>query len=263
MSDDFDPTPYLRPPMIDVASGVALGVALLSAMPRSAPDGVRKAATKLRMATVGLQDAWSWSERSATPGEKRMADIAIDNAWSSLHSRLTAYATLPQTRWPRSPRAAEIVSVVFPDGLAFLSLPYADEWAEGERRLQRINEGGLAPDIDELAGVEFLAEVRQAQARYGEVLALAKPEAAKPGPDLTDPLRALGRAVGAYALQVIAMADGTPASLRVIRQILKPIDDQRALLASKGGAAAEVTAWQSAGTSTALGLGGPVPDIKL
>ncbi|NUQ75470.1 MAG: hypothetical protein HUU21_18140 [Polyangiaceae bacterium] len=27
MSDDFDPTPYVRPPLCDVASGFALGVA--------------------------------------------------------------------------------------------------------------------------------------------------------------------------------------------------------------------------------------------
>lgn len=32
MADDyFDPTPYVRPPILDVAAGVALGVALLSA----------------------------------------------------------------------------------------------------------------------------------------------------------------------------------------------------------------------------------------
>jgi hypothetical protein len=261
MSDEFDPAPYLRPPVIDVASGVELGVALLSAMPKSAPDGVRKAATKLRMATVGLQDAWSWSEKSATPGEKRMADIAIDNAWSALHARLDAYASLPQVRWPRSGRAAELAAILFPDGLAFLSLPYADEWREGERRLKSIDELGLAKDISELAGPEFLVEVRQAQALYGEVLAVAKPNGVKSATDLTDPLRALTRAVSAYAIQVIAMADGTQETTKLIRQVLRPIDEHRSALSSRRGAA-DAGAYQASGTSTAVGLGGVVPEVK-
>lgn len=264
MSDEFDATPYLRPPVPDVITGITLGVALLNAMPRSAPEGLKKAAGKLRISTVALQDAWNWSERSATPGEKRMADIAIDNAWTALHSRLEAYSILPQIRWPKAPRAGEILAAVFPDGLAFLSLPYAEEWAEGERRLKRINElsPSLAREIDELAGVEFLAEVKQAQARYGEVLALAKP-GSKAGTDLMEHLRTLTRSVSAYALQVIAMADGTAASVRVIKAILKPIDDLRAAIAAKGGSP-EPLEWQPPGTATLPGIGAPieVPEVK-
>lgn len=261
MSDEFDPAPYLRLPVIDVASGVELGAALLSVMPKSAPDGVRKAATKLRMATVGLQDAWSWSEKSATPGEKRMADIAIDNAWSALHARLDAYASLPQVRWPGSARAAEIAAILFPDGLAFLSLPYAAEWQEGERRLKTIDELGLAKDINDLAGREFLLEVRQAQERYGEVLAVAKPDGATRAANLADPLRTLARAVSGYAIQVIAMADGTRATTTLIREVLRPIDDHRAALSSRRGAA-DASGWQAPGTSTAIGIGGAVPEVK-
>lgn len=262
MSDEFDPTPYLRPPVPDVITGITLGVALLNAMPRSAPDGLKKAAGKLRIATVALQDAWNWSERSATPGEKRMADIAIDNAWTALHSRLEAYSILPQTRWPRSSRAGELLAAVFPDGLAFLSLPYAEQWADGERRLKRVADLSLTREIDEISGVEFLAEVKQAQARYGEVLALAKP-GSKQGPDLTEHLRTLTRSVSAYALQVIAMADGTAASVRVIKIILKPIDELRAAIAAKGGSP-DPLEWQPAGTATLPGIGAPidVPEVK-
>lgn len=238
MSDEFDPTPYLRPAMTDVQSGIALGVALLNAMPRNAPDNVKKAATKLRMATVGLQDALTRLERGASIGEKRMADIAIDNAWSALHGRLEAYASLPQAQWPKAARAAELIAALFPTGLSFLSLPYAEEWSEGEKRLEKIVGGGLARDIDELAGPEFLAEVRRAQHRYGEVLAVRKANEKKLPPDLTDPLRALGRAISNYALQVIATSDGSASAIWSIRQTLKPIENMRAAIASRraGGA---------------------------
>jgi len=227
MRDELDPTPYLRFALTDVPSGIALGVALLSAMPRSAPDNVKKAATKLRMATVGLQDAYSRVERGASLGEKRQADNAIDNAWSALHARLEAYAALPAAHWPRAPRAAELVAALFPAGLAFLSLPYVDEWAEGEKRLDRITHAGLARDIDEIAGFEFLAEVKRAQQRYGEVLAIRKMGDKRLPADLNEPLRALSRAVSSYALQVIAMNDGSAAAIHAIRQTLKPIDDMR------------------------------------
>jgi hypothetical protein len=226
-SNDFDPTPYLRPPLSDVPAGIALGVALLGAMPKNAPDGVRKAATKLRMATVGLQDAWSRSGRSASPGELKLADIAIDSAWSALHARLDAYAALPTAYWPKAERAAELIAEIFPDGLAFLSLPYTEEWAAGEDRLRKINLEGLADDIDEIAGPEFLAEVRRAQKCYGSVLELGAGAEHRPGIELSDPLRALGRAISNYALQVIATADGTTSSLWEVRQSLKPIDDLR------------------------------------
>jgi len=157
--------------------------------------------------------------------------------WSALHARLEAYASLPAPHWPRAARAAELLASLFPDGLSFLSLPYSDEWAEGEKRLERIALGGLARDLDELAGMEFLAEVKRAQQRYGEVLALRKGSDRKLPGDLTDPLRALGRAVSNYALQVIATNDGSAASIHSIRQTLKPIDDMRSAVSSRRVAA--------------------------
>jgi hypothetical protein len=233
MSDELDPTPYLRLALTDVPSGIALGVALLTSMPRTAPDNVKKAATKLRMATVGLQDAYSRAERGASLGEKRQADVAIDNAWSALFARLEAFASLPAAHWPRATRAAQLVATLFPDGLSFLSFTYTDEWAEGEKRLERIAAHGLTRDIDEIAGPEFLAEVKRAQQRYGEVLALRKTGDKKLSGDLTDPLRALGRAISNYALQVIATADGSAATRLSIQQTLKPIEDMRAAVSSR------------------------------
>ncbi len=236
-SDEFDPTPYLRPPIVDVPSGIALGVALLHATPKIATDSVRKAATKLRMATVGLQEAWSRTGRAASAGERRLADIAIDNAWSALHARLDAYAALPPSYWPKAERAAELVAALFPDGLAFLTFVYDEEWAEGEERLRKIEAQGLARDIDAVAGPEFLAEVRRAQRCYGEVLDIGKGSERNPAAEVTEPLRTLSRAITGYALQIIASSDGSAAAIRMVRQALKPIDDLRPAASSRRGAA--------------------------
>jgi len=228
MSDDFDPTPYVRPPQCDVASGVALGVALLTAVPEGAPENVRKAAKKLRAATLDLQQAWSATGRAA-PVEKRPADIRVDKAWEALYSRLDAYASLPSGEHKGAKRAAELLDVIYPDGLQFLTLPYNAEWAEGEKRLRLIEDDELSEDIDALAGPEFLAEVRKAHTIYGEAIGVTKPSGEGKRVNLVDPLRTLGRAITQYALQVIAMVDDErPESVEVVRRALRPIDDHRA-----------------------------------
>jgi hypothetical protein len=227
MSDDFDPTPYVRPPVLDVASGVALGVALLTALPKEAPENVRRAAKKLRSATVDLQQAWGATGRSA-PMEKRPADIRVDKAWGALYSRLDAYASLPAGEHKRAKRAAELLDLIYPDGLQFLTLPYSAEWAEGEKRLRLIEDDELAEDLDALAGPEFLAEVRKAHKLYGEAIGITKPSGEAKRVNLVDPLRALGRAITQYALQVIAMVDDEKAeSVEVVKRALRPIDDHR------------------------------------
>lgn len=227
MSDDFDPTPYVRPPQYDVASGFALGVSLLSAVPEGAPENVRKAAKKLRVATVDLRQAWTSTGHSA-PMEKRPADIRVDKAWGALYGRLDAYASLPSGEHKLAKRAAELLDVIYPDGLQFLTLPYNAEWAEGEKRLRLIEDDELEGDIDTLAGPEFLAEVRKAHKIYGEALGVTKAAAEVKRANLVDPLKALGRAITQYALQVIALVDDEkPESVEMVKRALRPIDDYR------------------------------------
>src|SRR5689334_7946937 len=108
MADDFDPTPYVRPPIVDVPSAVTLGVALLSAMPKAPPDNVRKAARKLRKEVLALQAVWAQSEATKSI-DRRQADMRIDNAWGCFLDRLEAYAELPVAHHPKAKRARELV----------------------------------------------------------------------------------------------------------------------------------------------------------
>ena len=227
MSDDFDPTPYVRPPVVDVPAAIGLSVALLRAMPSPCTDEVRRSARRLRASTLALQQAWAKSDQKAPSPDKRPADVALDNAWSATFGRLESYARLPAEQAPRAERAAGLLDAIFPDGLSFLKLPYASEWAESEKRLTKIDQQKLGPALDELAGPDFLAVVRAAHATYGEALGMTKARAAEPTPiSLAEPLREVTRAIANYTLKLCAMADDD-ASTAAVRQALRPLDEYR------------------------------------
>ena len=193
MSDEFDPTQYVRAPMIDVPSGVALGVALLTALPTPTPDNVLNAANKVRQETVALQLAWGKGDRGGAPPDRRKADMRIDNAWGILLDRLEAYSLLPVAGFPRAPRARELVDILSPGNREWLNFVYGAEWAESTKRLERIAGDGLTQDINDLAGPEFLSEVQEAHTAYGIALGVTKPAHEVLEVNLADPLRSLAR----------------------------------------------------------------------
>ena len=259
MSDDFDPTQYVRAPMIDVPSGVALGVALLTALPTPTPDNVLNAANKVRQETVALQLAWGKSDSGGAPPDRRKADMRVDNAWGILLDRLEAYSLLPGAGFPRAPRARELVDIISPSNREWLNFAYGAEWAESTKRIERIEADGLAHDINELAGPEFLSEVQEAHTAYGIALGVTKPAHDTPEVNLAEPLRSLARAIGRYGIAVVGMVNDDPESVAVVRKALRPIDSFREGLARRiraGGAAVEGAPEVPASPTT------PVPEIK-
>jgi hypothetical protein len=232
-SSVFDASPYLRSPRVDVRQGVALAIALINAAPKSATAGVKRAAQQVRERSVTLQAVWRGRQRAAGV-EKRdptraLADNRVDVAFGALRTRLDGYAALPADTHPRAARAAELIRVLFPDGMEFLKLPWDAQWAACDEVVKRIDEDALAADIDELAGEAFLAEVRSAQAHYGDALGITKPEAPAEAADpLLDPLRELLRAIGDYTLQVVASVDrDRPETIAAARVALHPMDRYR------------------------------------
>ena len=228
MDDVFDIERYTRPPTVTVSSGLALACALLNAMPSGSKPPLRKAGLALRAETLALQSEWEESERRAKPGDPRPADRAIDNGWSALHDRLDSYASLPADRYPRAARAAELFEAIFPRGLTFLKLPYAEEYAESEQRLARITRDKLATDIDELAGREFLAEVRLSHEAYGHALGSEGSGANALASNLAEALRRVALAITDYAIQVAATVEhANEESRRQALGALRPIDEHR------------------------------------
>ena len=112
--------------------------------------------------------------RPTAHGRSPVADARVDNGWGALLDRLEAYAALPVATFPKAARARLLVDLISPDR-AWLNLSFAAQWAESNKRIQRIDDEGLAADIDALAGKEFLVEVRSAHAEYGAALGMKDP----------------------------------------------------------------------------------------
>ncbi len=256
---DFDLTLYVRAPVLDVPSAVALGVSLISAMPKDAPATVKTAGKKLRASVVALQTAWGAASGPVPLTNKRAADVATDTAWACAESRLGAYARLPVSHYPRAQRAAEIHAALFPSGLDFLTLPFKAQWAEGQRRLDLIKDKDYAADIEVLAGHEFLAEIKRSHKAYGEALGVTKAEDIPPEVRVSEPLRDVGRAVVNYALQLLAYATDAPKAAANVRKALKPIDDQRAAAARRAGGGEDEAATPAG--EPAVTPKTPVPEI--
>lgn len=261
MSEEFAPTPYMRTPVMDVASGIALGIALISALPKAAPEDIRKSVRKVRTSVIALQSAWEAAGGPQGPTDKRPADRAIDTGWGGLYGRLDNYASLPEKRWPKAARAAELRDIVFPDGLGFLTLPYNAEGSESEKRIKRIDDQKLGAEIDEIAGPEFLAEVRQSHADYGVALNITKAQGGSNAAGLIDPLRNLARAIGSYALKLAAIANDSEASLRMVRDALRPIDEHRAQAARRTSGTGDEPQTEAPAGSPAVTPATPVPDV--
>jgi hypothetical protein len=235
----FDTSRYTRSPTMNAASGISLAQALLASVPKDGSPLTQRRARVLRTALVTLQTAWA--SRAPRKTDARPADRATDTTWSALHGRLDAYASLDPEQVPRAKRAAELVELVYPDGLSFLQLPFNEQHAECDRRLRQIDDEGLDRDIDAIAGKEFLVEVRRTHVLYGEALGITKSEKA-PAEETTiaEHLRTLSQAMNAYTLAVLTLIeDDDPSSVTMVRNALLPLDEYRAKRARNSTAPAD------------------------
>jgi len=242
----FDPTLYTRAPILTIATAITLGRALVEGCPQGAPLEVKKAAKKLKNVTDAAQDAWAARQREQGEGseeDSRLIDQVADNVWSAARSRLQAYALLPVKDFPKAARAGELVVKLFGgDGLSFLKEAYPVQLSSMSTLLQRIDEEGLAEEINELAGPEFLQAIRKVLPRYKAMVnAMLKRDEAS-GQNLLEHVRAVQRAVVVYATKVCATVDDDDeGSIKAAEEALRPIVKLReAASARRGNAEATV-----------------------
>jgi hypothetical protein len=201
---------------------------------------IRRTAKLLRTHVVEMQGAWIAQDKEAKPQDRRVVDVWVDNAWSAVAGRVDSYTWLPKDKVPLVARAEEIHAHLFSDGLAFLNLPYDEEWAESAKRIKKIEELGLARDIERVVGPEFLPNLLAAHEAYGKVAGTTEPTAVASKSSLAEPLRNLQTSVGRYARQWAAAAEDSPELMAMARAALAPIDRLRERQVPTGAAEAEV-----------------------
>ncbi len=203
MVSKFDLVQYLEVPELDVPEAVALGIALLGAVPASSPPSVREAALALRTAVLCLRQRWA--ERSAQ-AETELAlsglDARLGNAWTALYGALKAATRLPSAR-ERSQLASRLLLALFPDALRFLNLPSAEKRYASAALQERIEREGLARPISLAIGhPEFLEELVEAQGAYR--LAGNTSECTEDGEDVGLELWRFRESTVQYVLQLAA-----------------------------------------------------------
>ncbi|MFS8071263.1 MAG: hypothetical protein ACMG6S_33255 [Byssovorax sp.] len=239
----FEPYLYTRAPAINLASGIVLAQALVAACPKSMPPAVKKAVAHLAKVGDAAQQAWADRQREMgiVPDEKsRALDQEGDGSWSNLRARLLAYAGLPVALFPKARRAQEIVDSLFGDGgLGFLRDTYVLQWSAMSVLLKRIDDEGLAADIDKLAGPEFLQHIRNVHPRY-EAMVQTSLQRDASQQNLLEHVRLIQRAVVAYATRVCAtVEDDDSTTIEAARDALAAIDKMRLMAANKRGSNAE------------------------
>lgn len=239
-SSFLDVASYIRPPRVGVASGLSLAKMLLRLVPKRPGKGVLMAAKALAAAVVATEAAWRERTRSRPAGGARQADVRLDRAHATVQARLSHYDIFEPGR-PDRARSSTLLARLYPDGLGFLKLPWIEEHAESERRLQIVEEEELREDLEELVGEPFVAELFEAHDAYGEALGITVAQPPAPEVSMVEPLRAMVQHISDYALQVLAFGKLDPDKAVAARRALAPIDAfrQAASKRGSGGAAGE------------------------
>lgn len=191
----FDASSYIRPPKIGAASGFLLSARLLGAA--SSDPSLRVLAALERMRSRALEVQRAVKERARLRGRSlRPEDREFDGAYAAFRSRMIAHTQRPGN--PRGPRVVELLSDLLPEGLQFTKANYGEQWFYSETVLQRIEDEGLSEELEELAGAQFLADVRAAHAALGEALGIDAPQPSS-APALSEVVSALAAAIADYA----------------------------------------------------------------
>lgn len=226
----FDPLVYLRnAPIVTIESGILLARTLLAVVPKGMPAYVKKAAAKLGRAADGAQAALTQRQRELVPIPEettRETDNQADLLWGALRDLLEALSRMAD-RFERAAKAKLLLAQIFPEGSAFLRLPYAEQYVTMDTTLQRIDKEGLARSLDAVVGPEVLHEIREIHPRYGAMVA-RRLKGAAPAASLSDHVRTLQRVIIEYATAVASTVDSDdPATFEPARTALRPIDNHR------------------------------------
>lgn len=236
----YSPADLVQLPRFAAAGALALGEQIQSAakpLKKELPKAVAKALTALAARHKDLNDAIRDQVPAADPesADTPALDRALDNCWSGLDDFLLGFTKLAGT-WQASDAGA-LRGAIFNNGLKFLKLPYALEWAESDVRLQRIEKNGLSNRIDKLGGGVFVGEIAKAHAAYGKALGMGAPQTAKAvSPEIRTALDAFAASLRGYVVRVMGTVDeDEPATQVLADKLLLPFTNWTVGSSGRGG----------------------------
>ncbi|HEU4536130.1 MAG TPA: DUF6261 family protein [Polyangiaceae bacterium] len=237
-------------PRLSAADAVALGARLVAAARAQAglPPSIGKALGRFEASLGALREARRLlrETQAADPRVAAAADARLDAGWAGFHSFLQGWARLPvpgkvdaQVAWAR-----RLLDDVYPEGLGFTQVRYVTEWAESQKRLDRLAEPEVAALVAALGGEAFVEAIRDAFDAYGEALEMTTRRAEiKATLTLREPLEEVTTALRKYVLHVTSFADAG--------------EDDAAAIALSDALLAPLVAWESAAPK---GKGEPVEE---
>lgn len=235
MNARIDGSLYVRMPRVNAFSVLSLGRAMLIAMPKAAPGGVKHAAKQMRSDAVALQDAHLAARKPAnsTPARtSREVDNEADSLHGTLKRRLGDYQTVASRQPGLAALAAALSETLYPlKGPDITKGDVQTQWQRTEVWLTLLADEGREATLRALTGDAFIDALRATHVEYGEAIGTTKPRPEEPVKvDLAAPLAALLTSMQDLALQLVALANDGSASdeLRAAaRAALRPIDELR------------------------------------
>lgn len=228
MGDEFDLIQYLRMVPMNMRAMIALIAALIVAASAKAAGALLRALTTLKATGTSLEAALRAKEFAGPAPNARPYDLVLDRSWGAMIQRLQCWSSLPEGTYPEQAQAERLLAILAADGLAVLELPYDQQWAALEVRLDEVHAQGLDDDLAALAGPRFVEDVRLRFEDYGPVLGLTQAREAAAEVNLSELLRGAQQRVTEYVVQVVATIDpDDPATAAAARAAMRPLLDAR------------------------------------
>jgi hypothetical protein len=196
---------YARIPQTSVPDTVALGFALVTAVPDDAPEPVTGAAAKVENGTRTLESQFKL--RNANGGTEAQTSCAVlGQAWGALQGVLKGAARIPIPN-PRSKLAQSLLDTLFPRGLGFVRSTHRTVWFQSQIRLRRIQEKNLEAQLAQAAGdSSFLEAIRATHAAFAVALKITEADSVPvyKVPNLVQGMSTVRELMTQYAVQLIA-----------------------------------------------------------
>lgn len=231
----FDPSVYSTIPTLTLSALTVLARTLVTVAPRGLTALGQRALGRLETLARAGQAAQAARQRQlgTSSDESREIDVLADRSLAAIRRRLEGCALHTVEQDPDAPRAAELDALLFPAGLELSNLPYVEQLAAMEILVTRIEEEGLAGELDAICGPRYLAALKEVLPRYRDMVQknLKQQDSSE---NLQEHRRKLGAAIADYATKVAALYDAEDEkSAERIRAALRPIDVLRAQLARR------------------------------